>query len=127
MRCDALPDTALAQRLPHQPELEAAQIPQAAMNQLGIVCTGGVGKVVLLDERDREAAHRRIPRDTGARDPTANYEEVEMSVGKAVEVAFHREWQSGAAECYSRIRSQPLQGSFHAASTGQRHRHRIRK
>src|SRR4051812_10816238 len=67
---------------------------------------GSMGEVVLLDQRDGEPAHGRIPRDAGACNAAANDEQVETVIGKAVEVSFHgMEAASGRVgpQCYSDI------------------------
>ncbi len=89
MRRDALPDASLLQRLPHESEFEIAQIAQAAMHKFRIVRACRMGEIVLLDQRDRKTAQRRIAGDAGARHPAADDQQVEAFIGETFEIAAH--------------------------------------
>ena len=79
----------LAQRLAHQPQLEILEIAQASMHQLGAGGAGGVAEVALFDQRDLEAAHRRVARDAAAGDAAADDENVENLPSETGEIAPH--------------------------------------
>ena len=48
-----------------------------------------MAEVVLLDQRDAEAAHRGIARDTCARDTATDDQQIEELVARGVEAALH--------------------------------------
>ena len=70
--------TPLAQRLPHQPEVEHLQVAQAAVDQLGRARRRAAGPVAGLDQRDAEPAGRGVEGRPGADDPAADDEDVDL-------------------------------------------------
>ncbi len=70
--------TPLAQRLPHQPEVEHLQVAQPAVDQLGRARRRAAGPVAGLDQRDAEPAGRGVEGRPGADDPAADDEDVDL-------------------------------------------------
>src|SRR5277367_2310593 len=93
MRCDALPDAPLSQRLPNETQFEIAQIAQPAMNQFRIVGAGRVSEIIGFDESHLQSTQRSVPRDTRARRTAPDDTQVELIIGEASEIAMHgRVW-----------------------------------
>jgi len=72
-----------------RPSSRLCRIAQTAVNQFGIMRAGCMRKIVALDQRDRESAQARIPRDCGARDSSADDEKIEDLVRKPVQIPAH--------------------------------------
>src|SRR5688572_9266762 len=72
-------------------ELELAQVPKAAVDELRGFARGAGGEVVPFDEAGPESAGRRVERDPAPRDPSADDEKVEGLAAEAREgrVAIH--------------------------------------
>ena len=79
----------LAHRLARAREVERLQVAQPAVDRAQVVERGAAAEVVALDERDRQAALRRVVGDRQAVDAAADDEHVEGAAGQAVEVADH--------------------------------------
>ena len=78
VRSDDLAERAhLVERLPYEPEVAHAQIPEPAVNELRRCAGSSRCEVVPLDQRDGEAVARCQFRDAGADDPPADDEQVE--------------------------------------------------
>ncbi|VXC41641.1 hypothetical protein SPHINGOAX6_10061 [Sphingomonas sp. AX6] len=76
MRRGAHQPLAFVQRLMHQPEFVAFEIPQPAMDELGRGGRGVAGEIVLFDEQHRQPVQRRLARDRAAVDPAADDQDV---------------------------------------------------
>ena len=88
VRREALREQApLVQRLAHEPEVEALQVAQAAVDELAGAAGRAGGEVALLDERDGEATAGGVERDAAARDAAADDEHVEDLGGQPLELA----------------------------------------
>jgi hypothetical protein len=68
---------ALEQRLAHQPEVEALEVAQAAVDELRRAARRAGRIVLALDESHAVAARRRVERDARAGDPAADHDHVE--------------------------------------------------
>ena len=82
MRRDAQQDLALAHVAPHEAEVELLEVAQPPVDQPGRSRGRARAEVMLLDERDREPAERRVARDTGSDDPAADDEKIDGAVGE---------------------------------------------
>ena len=67
--------------------IERLQIAQAAVNRPQMVEGRSAAEIVALDERDRQAALRRVVGDRQPVDAAADDEHVEGAAGEAIEVA----------------------------------------
>ena len=67
---------ALLQRLAHQAELVILEVAQSAVDELGAGGRGVGREIVLLAKQDGQTATRRIARDAGAVDATADDEQI---------------------------------------------------
>ena len=90
---------ALAQIHAHEARSRRGQVAQAAVDESGRACGGAAAEIVLLDQRDLQAAQRGVARDAAADDPAADDDDVERrlscdGVGHALE---HRLVQVGRA------------------------------
>ncbi|OGP13557.1 MAG: hypothetical protein A2052_01080 [Deltaproteobacteria bacterium GWA2_54_12] len=89
MRRDLQQQLPLRQRLSDQLEIMGLQIAQATVDQLGGSGRGRARPVALLDQRDAQAAQRRIIGGPGAVDAAAADQQVEMASGQRGEIALH--------------------------------------
>ena len=62
------------ERLPHQPEFEVLEVPEAAVNELRRPRGGAFAQIAFFAQENRKAAARRVPRDRGSVD-AASYDE----------------------------------------------------
>src|SRR5438270_2927526 len=86
MRCDDPGQhPSLVQRFADEPDVTEAQIPQTAVDQLRRRRGGRAAEVSLVDEPDREPGARRRRGHTGADDPAADHEHVELSARKPLD------------------------------------------
>jgi len=74
---DGVDRLALTGRLANQGEVALGKVSQPTMDQLGGAAGGARGKVLRLDQRHREAPHRRVPGHAGAGDAAADHDHVE--------------------------------------------------
>ena len=70
-------------------QIGGLQIAQAAVQRAMVVERGAAAEVVPIDQRDVQAARRRIPRRHQAVDAAADDEQVEGVRGEGVQVADH--------------------------------------
>src|SRR5438270_4289885 len=68
----------LIERFAHQPELQLFEIAQPAVEHLRTATRGAGSEVASLDERHLQPACRRVQRGTGADDPAADDNDVEL-------------------------------------------------
>jgi hypothetical protein len=80
----------LAHRFARAAHVERLQIPQATVNRPQMIERGPAAEVLLLDERHRQPALRRVVRDRQPVNAAADDEDVERAVGQLIEVAGHR-------------------------------------
>ena len=90
VRDDAREGPPLADEQPHLREVERGQRPQAAMQRLEIVEGGGGAEIVLVDDRDRQPALRRVPRRGDAVEAAAHHNHVKLRVRQIAEISLHR-------------------------------------
>ena len=74
---------ALAQSFVHEFELPLRQITKAAVNQFRRSRRRGAREIAAVDQRDSQAAHRRVTRDGRAVDTRADYCEIEFLIAKS--------------------------------------------
>ena len=72
VRRDPQQRLALAQVHAHQAEVGGGEVAQAAVDEPGRARGGAAAEIVLLDQRDLQAAQRRVARDAAADDPAAD-------------------------------------------------------
>ena len=77
----------LVERLAHEPEVEALEVAQAAVDELARAAGGAGGEVALLDQRHREPAAGGVERDAAAGDAAADDEDVEQLGAEPFELA----------------------------------------
>ena len=78
MRSDVTHGFALERRFAHQCHVALRQVTDAAVHQLRRAARRSGGEIARFDQRHRQPAHRRIARDTGARDAAADHRHVEI-------------------------------------------------
>ena len=89
MRGDAQHRGALGTRGAQPPDIGVLQIADAAMDHLEALGRGAAREIPLLDQRDPQAAQRRVPRRGGAERPAADDEHVELRARECLEMALH--------------------------------------
>ncbi len=89
MRCDAGGRPPFAHRLARALHIERLQIAQAAVNGAEVIERRAAPEILAFDQRDREAALRRVVGNREAIDAPAHDEHVEGAAGQAIEVTVH--------------------------------------
>ncbi len=77
--------SALAERLAHEAEVELLEVAQAAVDQLAGAAGGARGEVARLDQRHRQAAGGGVERSRGADDAAADHDDLEGLVRHALQ------------------------------------------
>ena len=80
-------EAAFVKRLPHQPDIQAFEIPQPPVDQFAGAARSAGGEVALLDEGDRETAARGVESDAAPGHAAADDHDVEHLSGQAGERA----------------------------------------
>ena len=91
LRRDSRERGALPHRFPRAPDVERLQIPETAVDRPEMIEGRAGAKIVLLDERHRQPALRRVVRDRQPVDAAADDEDVERARGEAIEIADHED------------------------------------
>lgn len=89
MRGDPGQSTALANEQPHLGKVHPLERSKAAVQRLEVVGGGCAAEVALIDQRDRKAAQRGIPRRDRTVKSSPNDDEIEASVRQSTEIADH--------------------------------------
>ena len=92
MRRNSQQYLALANRLPHEMELPVLEVADAAVHQARRATGSSAGKIVALDQRDLESAHRRIARHSATRNAAADHQHIEFLCGNPGHSAWY-EWR----------------------------------
>ncbi len=109
MRRDAHQDPSLAARLEDEVELSVLEVAQSAVHEPRRAAAGATGEVLLLDERHVQPAHRRIPRDAGARHAATDDQHVEVIALQHIERTCARpRIETGAYDHATSIMASPL-------------------
>ena len=119
VRRDAEEDLALAHVAAHEREVEQLEVAKSAVDQACRSRGRPRGEVVLLDERDREAAQGRVARDPRSDDPAADDQEIDGAAAERPHRLFSCDYVTGSPCCTCRsprssppLRSRGRLGSF---------------
>ena len=102
----------LADRFARPADVEMLEVSEAAVNYPVMIKRSSAAEIVAFDERDRQAALRRIVRDREAIDAAADDEYVEGVGRKTIDITDHRRHRNRSAISY-----QLLAVTFHLSAS----------